>query len=140
MSSDSKSDNKSDNKRIVHRYIEQVWQKRNPAAIDDYIAADYVQHAQGAPPGREGLKTFFGMLNQAFSDVDYRVEDMIAEDDKVCWRWMIGGKHTGTFQGLPASGHTFTLTGMSIVRLTQGQFAEHWGEQDMAGLMRQLSR
>jgi len=128
----------SDSKTIVRNYIEQVWLKRNLAAIDEYIAPDYVQHARGAPPGRDGVKAFFAIVNSAFSDLTYNIEDMIAEGDKVCWRWALSGKHTGAFQGMPATGKSIAITGMSIVRLAEGRFVEHWGEQDMLGLMQQL--
>lgn len=128
----------SNNKTIVQNYIEQMWVKRNFAAIDDYLAPNFVQHARGAPPGREGVKAFFAMINSAFSDLNYSIEDMIAESDKVCWRWEMRGKHTGVFQGIPATGKSIAVTGMSIIRLIDGRFVEHWGEQDMLGLLQQL--
>jgi steroid delta-isomerase-like uncharacterized protein len=126
------------NKTIVRDYIDQVWTKRNLAAVDEYIAADYIQHAHGTPPGREGVKGFFSMLNSAFSELGYKVEDMVAEADKVCWSWILRAKHTGAFQGVPATGKSIAITGISLVRLADGKFVEHWGEQDMLGLMQQL--
>lgn len=128
----------TNNKTILSNYIEQVWVKRNLAAIDDYIAPDYVQHSRSTPPGRDGVRHFFAMLNSAFSDLNYQVEDMIAEGSKVCWQWVLRGRHTGVFQGVPATGKSVVITGMSIVRLAEGRLAEHWGEQDLLGLMQQL--
>lgn len=84
------------------------------------------------------MKAFFAMVNSAFSDLNYNIEDIIAEGDKVCWRWVLRGKDTGVFQGMPATGKSIAITGMSIVRLAEGRFVEHWGEQDMLGLMQQL--
>ena len=90
------------------------------------------------PPGREGVKAFFSMVESAFSEVTFTIEDLIAEGDKVVWRWVLRGKHSGAFQGIPATGKEFVLRGISIVRLEAGQFAENWVQQDMAGLMAQL--
>jgi predicted ester cyclase len=78
------------------------------------------------------------MLNSAFSDLNYQVEEMIAERDKACWRWVLRARHTGVFQGVPATGKSVVISGMSIVRLAEGQLVEHWGEQDLLGLMQQL--
>jgi predicted ester cyclase len=102
------------------------------------IRPDYIQHARNVPPGRAGVKAFFKMVENAFSDVRYSIEDMISEGNKVAWRWTIRGKHTGVFQGLAPTGKAFTLPGISILRLEDGKFAELWVEQDMLGLLVQL--
>jgi predicted ester cyclase len=47
-------------------------------------------------------------------------------------------RHTGAFQNISATGKSVTVSGISIVRLENGKFVEHWGEQDMLGLMQQL--
>jgi predicted ester cyclase len=50
---------------------------------------------------------------------------LIAEGDKVVWRWVSRGKHSGALQGMPATGKEFALQGISIVWLEVGQFAEN---------------
>src|SRR5262245_2364167 len=114
----------ADNKSIVRDYLDQMWTKHNVAAIDTFVAPDFVQHAHVAPPGRDGLKIFVAAINAAFSDMHYDVGDMLAEEDKVCWRWELRATHSGAFQGIPATGKSIRLTGISIVRLANGQFAE----------------
>ena len=126
------------NKTLVQNYLDRVWNQHDYTAIDDLIRSDFIQHAPNVPPGREGVKAFFRMVESAFSEVTFTIEDLIAEGDKVVWRWVLRGKHSGTFQGIPATGKEFVLPGISIVRLEAGQFAENWVQQDMAGLMAQL--
>ena len=128
-----------DNKAIVLNYIERVWSQHDYAAIDEMIVPNYIQHAANVPPGQEGVRGFFRMVDGAFSNVTYTVEDMIAEGEKVVFRWALRGKHTGPFQGMPPTNKDFVLTGISIVRLEEGKLAENWVEQDIAGLMRQLT-
>ena len=127
-----------ENKTIVRNYIERVWNQHDYSAIDENIKMDYIQHSPNVPPDRDGVKAFFRMVNSAFSEVQFTVEDMIAEGDKVVWRWTLRGQHTGTFQGLPPTGKDFTFSGISILRLEDGKSAELWAEQDMMGLMGQL--
>jgi len=130
----------TDNKTVVRNYLERVWDQHDYTAIDENIRSDYIQHSRNVPPDREreGVKAFFKMIEGAFSDVTFIVEDMVAECDKVVWRWTIHGKQTGVFQGLQPTGKDFSFSGMSILRLEDGKFAELWVEQDMMGLLGQL--
>jgi steroid delta-isomerase-like uncharacterized protein len=126
------------NRAIVQSYINRVWNQHDYSAIDENIKVDYIQHSPNVPPGRDGVKAFFKMVNGAFSEVKFTVEEMIEEGDKVAWRWTLRGKHTGDFQGMPPTGRDFQFSGISILRLEDGKFAELWVEQDMLGLIAQL--
>ena len=126
------------NKATATKYLDQVWGKRNHAAIDECIAPDYVQHIKGVAPGSAGVHAFFNMIDMGFSDVRFDLQDMIADGDKVCWRFVLSGKHTGPFQGLPPTGKSFKFGGMAIARFAGGRLVEAWGEQDNLGLMQQL--
>jgi steroid delta-isomerase-like uncharacterized protein len=128
----------ADNKSLVRAYLRDVYVSHDMAAIDRYLAPDYVQHSNHAAPGREGVKAFFTSLWQAFTEQTFSIDDLIAEGDKIVWRWTMHARHTGPFYGIPATGRTITATGISIVRIAAGRFVEHWGEQDTAGLMAQL--
>ena len=128
----------TDNKTLVRNYIERVWDQHDYTAIDENIRSDYIQHSRNVPPGRDGVKAFFKVIEGAFSDVKFTIEDMIAEGDKVVWRWTIQGRHTGIFQVLRPTGKDFSFSGVSILRLEDGKFAELWVEQDMMGVLGQL--
>jgi steroid delta-isomerase-like uncharacterized protein len=127
-----------DHKQLLRRYLEDIWQHRRLDALDDYIAADYVQHGKHAAPGREGLRRFFALLDVAFTNMRYSIDDVIADGDRVCWRFTIHAVHAGEFLGTPASGKHVTMTGISIFRVENGKFVEHWGEQDMLGFLQQV--
>ena len=126
------------NKAIVRRYLEAVWNERNLALIDEVVAPELIQHIPGVIPGRAGVKQFFSMIGAAFADARMTIEDMIAEGDRVAWRFTIHAIHTGSFQGIPATGKAVTITGMNIARMVDGQIVENWGQQDNLGLLQQL--
>jgi steroid delta-isomerase-like uncharacterized protein len=128
----------SENKALVRGYLEDVWVKHELGALDRYVAEDYVQHSRHATPGREGLKGFFKALWGAFTEQSFSIDDLIAEGDRVVWRWTMRARHAGPFLGVAATGRTITATGISIFRVAGGRFVEHWGEQDTAGLLEQL--
>jgi steroid delta-isomerase-like uncharacterized protein len=126
------------NKALVRRYLEAVWDRGDLSVVDELIAPDYIQHNRNAPPGRDGVKQFFAMLRAGFPDARQIAEDMLADGDKVIWRWTIRGTHQGPFMGIPATGKQIAMTGMNIVRISNGMIAENWGEQDTLGMMQQL--
>jgi predicted ester cyclase len=77
-------------------------------------------------------------LTTGFSDYYYRLEDVIAEDDKVAVRISEGGVHSGEIIGMPPTGRSFHITAIHILRIENGKIVEHWREQDSMGMMQQL--
>ncbi len=129
-----------ENKEVIRRFFEEVWNKKNLAAIDELVAADQVDHElpPGLPPGREGAKAFISMYLGAFPDLEMTIEDMLAEGDKVSTRWSATGTHSGDLMGIPATGKQVTVTGLDINRVSGGKSVEHWGQFDQMGMMQQL--
>jgi predicted ester cyclase len=70
--------------------------------------------------------------------VSFKIEDLIAEEDRVAVRVTAHGRHTGEFIGLAPSGREYTISEMHIFHVRDGKIAEHWRDADMLGLMRQL--
>ena len=73
-----------------------------------------------------------------FPDLQFTIEDMVAEDDKVTTRFTEHGTQQGEMMGAPASGKRITVTGMSISRFENGKIVEVWGEFDRLGMVQQL--
>jgi steroid delta-isomerase-like uncharacterized protein len=78
------------------------------------------------------------MMAEAFPDLRMIEADSIKEGDKVAFRWLLSGTHAGEFLGVVATGRRVEAMGMDIVRLANGERAEHWGEFDVIGLLRQI--
>jgi predicted ester cyclase len=127
------------NKAIIRRYRE-AHNANNMDALDDIIAADLISHntLPGLPPGREGGKMSHQGFVAAFSDGQTTSEDLIAQGDKVVERFSFRGTNTGSFLGAPPTGKVVHATGISIFRIANGKIVEHWGENDVIGVMVQL--
>ena len=69
------------NKALVRRFFEAAWVKGNVAAVDEFMAADYVEHPRPSPlpPGTEGLKQLIGAYRTAFPDLKMTLDDIFAE-------------------------------------------------------------
>jgi steroid delta-isomerase-like uncharacterized protein len=129
------------NKQLVRREFEEILNEGNEAVVDELIAEDYVLYSPTAPEpwhGPNGLRRSLAPFRAAFPDLRVRIEDQIAEDDKVATRWTFTGRHDGEFFGIPPTGKHVTVTGISIERVADGRIVEDRMELDALGLMRQL--
>ena len=128
------------NKASMRRFYEEVFNKKNRAAIDEFIDPNQVDHA--APPwtpgGLEGARHTVTMYLTAFPDLSFTVEDLIAEGDKVVARLTTRGTQQGVFMGIPPTGKHVTVTAIDINRMAGGKCVEHWLEMDTLGLLQQL--
>lgn len=129
------------NKVLVRGYIEEVFNKKNLAAIDELIAPNHIDHsaaAAGSPAGPEGSKQLIGMMLAAFPDLHVTIEDLIAEGDKVVFRMTMRGTQQGAFGSIPPTGKPVAVSTIDIVRIEGGKIAEEWGIDDMLGMLQQL--
>jgi len=128
------------NKASMRRFYDEVFNKKNRAAIDEFIDPTQVDHAAppGTPGGLEGAKHTVTMYLTAFPDLYFTVEDLIAEGDKVVARLTTRGTQQGVFMGIPPTGKHVTVTAIDINRMADGKSVEHWLNMDTLGLLQQL--
>ncbi len=131
----------SENKRIVARFNREVIEQGNMLAFHELVASDFVNHTAppGTPKGPDGFAAFFtDTLRPALPDLTVELHDQIAEGDKVVTRKTISGTHKGMFLGVPPTGRRITIRVTDIVRIKNGQYAEHWGNADLHGTIAQM--
>jgi predicted ester cyclase len=127
------------NKDVVRRFIEEIFVKCNVDAADELATPDFTPHSwPGVGPGIENLKQGQRRVSSGLADISMKVDDMIAEDDRVAVRLTAHARQDGEFMGLPPSGKEYTISETHVFRLTDGKVAEHWVNADMLGLMQQL--
>lgn len=130
------------NKALAFRFIEEIWNQKNLAVAKELMAATYVFHTPGSPPGLppgpEGFQQFASVFFAAFPDVHTSIEDQLAEGDKVVTRWTSRGTNTGSLFGVSATGKSATITGITIDRIADGKIVESWDELDQLGMLQQL--
>jgi steroid delta-isomerase-like uncharacterized protein len=121
------------------RWFEEIWNRGRREAVPELLAPDGVIH-DGATDstGPEGFYPFFDRMNRIFSEIHVTLEDTIAEGDTACVRWSCTMKHTGEGVGVPPTGGTIQVTGISILRASGGKIVEAWQNWDMLGMMEQI--
>ena len=128
------------NKALVRRYIEEVLNKGNAPLNDELIAPDFIGHdPTGADiHGPDGVKQHNAMYRNAFPDLQYTVEEAIAENDTVVWRWTAHGTHLGEIMGIAPTRKQATTTGTVTCHIANGKLQEAWSNWDALGLLHQL--
>ena len=130
------------NKQLVRRWFDDVWNRRDVAAIARMFAKDGVAHGLGADGqdliGPDGFRSFHQAFLSGFADLQIVIEDLVEEDDRVAARWRASGTLTGHGMGTPPTGKRMSVTGMSIIRAQNGQIVEAWNNFDVLGMHQQL--
>src|SRR5207244_5665737 len=109
-------------KTLLEEWFNEVWNKRDAAAIDRLAAADVIAHGlvdeegnemRGVPAFKEFHRKFLG----AFPDLHVEVADSFCQGDRVVARCSLRGTHQGDTLGFKATSRNIRITGMAIVRL-----------------------
>jgi predicted ester cyclase len=128
------------NKAIVCCFFDEVGNKGNLAAIDEFVAPSFVSHNSrtGLTSDRDGFKQTWGMFRSVFPDFHTTVDDAIAEGDKVALYMTNYGTHQGEFLGVPPTHKQVAFKGMLLFRVVNEKLVERWGVLDMYGLLQQF--
>lgn len=133
----------ADNKEMMHRYFSEVWDRANPAdpaALRRFLSPSFRRHLSPLVPPLDvdaQIERLAG-IRAAFPDINFTIEDMVAEGDRVVTRATLRGTHLGEFAGIPPTGREVTVTVLDVMSIEAGHFAEQWGGPDVFDLVRQL--
>lgn len=130
----------AENKVVMRRFVEFI-NSGSEKLAEELISPDAVFHVPGSPEpmrGPAGYLAVIGMMRSGFPDIQWTLEEMIAEDDKAAARFTMRGTHQGSFFGVPPTGKTIAVQAMNFYRLSGGQFIEERGQPDLLGLLQQI--
>ena len=127
-------------KLVMNRFLEFI-NTASEKLAQELISPSAVFHVPGRTEpmrGPAGYLAIIGMMRGGFPDIQWTLEEMVAEGDKIAARFTMRGTHRGTFFGIPPTGKTISVQAMNIYRLSGGQFVEEHGQPDMLGLLQQI--
>jgi steroid delta-isomerase-like uncharacterized protein len=116
------------NKALIRHLFEEVIPAGDVAAMRDLVARDFVDHdpLPGQPAGGEGAEYAVSTMHGAHPDLQFTIDDLVAEGDRVTIRWTLRGTNTGPLFGQPPSGLPVELTAIVIFRIENGKLTERW--------------
>jgi len=114
-------DQRARNKALVAGHFEDFVNRRDLAAIERNMTADFLDHdgPGGKPTDREGDRRMMAAMHAAIPDLRVELRDMLAEGDRV----MVRNVWTGT---LAATGQHMECHGFVLWRIAGGKIAERW--------------
>jgi len=129
-----------ENKAVVARMEDEFFNRRNLAAIDDFIAPDYVLRATdpALSSGREAIRDSIAAYIAGFSDLRVTIDELIAVDDRVVAVMTFTGTHDGELFGVPPTQRRIRVRQIAIYRIAGGKVVEEWECSDQLALMQQL--
>jgi C-1 hydroxylase len=125
------------NKDLIRRYIE-TWNRGDIEELVEFWSPDLVHHTRNDRHGYEATKQIIAQFMSNFEDMRFRIEDMIAEGDKVVTRLRWRATHTGDYLCVPATRKQVECALIGIARVEDGKIVEHWGVTDELHLMQQM--
>lgn len=129
---------------IIRDLYERVWSYGDYAAIGKLVAPRYTIHSDPGDPwegqtlDHDGYRERVRYSRKAFPDLNFRIEDLVTDGQRVSVRWRAEGTQRGDLQGLPASGKRLSFNGQTIYEFDQGRVSAHCQIVDRLGFIEQL--
>src|SRR6185295_11964264 len=98
-------------KRALIRFTEFI-NTASEMLATELISPDAIFHVPGRPEpmrGPAGYLAIIQMMRGGFPDIQWTLEEMVAEGDKVAARFTMRGTHGGPFFGVPPSGNKISV-------------------------------
>ena len=131
-------DLEAQNKAVARSFFEDVLDK---GKLEDYSkshAPDFVAHAEGHLASLEEDMTAAREQRKAMPDMRVKVSHIVAEGDLVSVYWTASGTNTAAGWGIPATGKSVSVSGMTLFRFERGLIQEEWSVFNQYSLMKQL--
>ena len=116
------------NRDLITMMIEKVFNAGRTELLPEFFTPEMAAEAAG----------LHQQLTAAFPDLRVRIDDLIAEDDKVAARLMFTGTHQGPFRDFAPTGRRVSFGAIRIYQLAGGKVTGSWAYQDSLGLVQQL--
>ncbi|HEX8073437.1 MAG TPA: ester cyclase [Thermoleophilaceae bacterium] len=122
----------TDERALARHALERVCSNADPSAAAGVYSRDFVDHVNARDyRGHEGIAKSLALYQLVFRDGDLRirVEDQVAEGDRVVSRWIAEGHNRR---------RPLRLWGITISQIADGEIVEDWSASDNSDLLRQL--
>jgi len=129
------------NKTIVRKLYQEVWNERKVQEASKYLSPSHAladPHAIDSTTGPEAYQVVVARFLRAFSGLNFEVQDMICEKDKVVASWVITGVHTGEYNGIPPTNKKIAVEGISIHQISNGKIMDTSSVWDTLGLLKKI--
>jgi steroid delta-isomerase-like uncharacterized protein len=125
---------------FMARFVEFI-NSADEKLANELVSPNAIFHVPGRPEpmtGPAGYMAIVAMMRGGFSDIQWTLEEAIAEENKIAARFTMTGTHTGPFMGVPPTQKTIRVQALNIYHLENGKIVKEYGQPDILGLLMQL--
>ena len=124
---------------LTIRILQEIWNAKNPSLIDELYSNHCVIHTpDGEVHGIEGSKRLYHTYTSAFPDIQFEIEEIVAEGNTASAQLVATGTHRGALGDIPASGNFVKVANNCFFRFADGKLVRQKGVWDSLSLMRQI--
>jgi steroid delta-isomerase-like uncharacterized protein len=107
---------------------------------EDYAPHAVVEDSMYPEPfvGREAIMARKGTGIAAIADLKITITNRVAHGNQLSAEWVATGTHAGDLPGMPATGHPFTLRGVTVTIRHDGKIVRESIYYDVSDLKRQI--
>lgn len=103
----------------------------------DNSAAFYTPASPNPLYGGKGYLSVVHWMREGFSDVQWKIKDMVADTDKVAVQWELTGTHNGKFLNIPPTGKKISVCVMNFYHInSEGKVTNDIAAEGMIGIFR----
>lgn len=124
---------------VVRAYFEQMWNKHDLDAFDEYVSPAVRYHPpRGPAKGYDGYREMTAAFFEGIPDLHFDIDELLEARGLVALRIRITGTHRGVWHGVPPTGRPIDVQGRPWLRVEGGRVVEVWSLFDELGAMRQI--
>ena len=127
------------NKELMKKF-ELMINTADEKLANELVAADAPFYTPASPEplyGGEGYLSVVHWMRKGFSDVQWHIQDMVADNEKVAVHWNLTGTHDGEFIGIKPTGKKISVCVMNFYYFNnEGKVTNDVAAEGMIGIMR----
>ena len=126
--------------QALMKKFEKMINTADDVLAEELIAPDVSFFTPASPEplySGKGYLSVVHWMREGFSNIQWKLEDMIAESDKVAVRWTLTGTHDGEFLGIKSTKNKISVCVMNFYYINKnGKITNDIAAEGMIGILR----
>jgi len=127
------------NKELMNKF-EIMINTADENLAEELVSSDASFYTPANPEPLYGGKGYLSVVNwmrKSFSDVQWHITDLIADEEKVAVKWNLTGTHNGEFLGIKPTGKKISVCVMNFYYFNKdGKIVNDIAAEGMIGILR----
>ena len=127
------------NKQLIKKF-EIMINTADEKLAEELVSPDAPFYTPASPEplfGGKGYLSVVHWMRSGFSDVQWHLTDMVADEDKVAVKWDMTGTHDGEFMGIKPTGRKISVCVMNFYYFNKdGKVTNDVAAEGMIGILR----